>query len=74
MSSLPLPRPEYSTPDGPRMFEPGDVVRLRDPFPETADDRGVVVVVLSHWWVVWRSGEIQHFNSISGDDLLVERD
>jgi hypothetical protein len=56
------------------MFEPGDVVRLRDPLPETAHDRGVVVIVLSHWWVVWRSGEIQHFNSISGDDLLVERD
>ncbi len=69
--TLPEPRPEYVTDAGHKVFELGDVVKLRDPLPETAHYRGVVAVIRDDWYVVWSSGEIQNFDDISGDDLIV---
>lgn len=71
MENLPTPRPEYVTDTGHAEFEVGDVVKLRDPLPEAIQDRGVVTVIRNDWYVVWRSGEIQSFDDIAGDDLVV---
>lgn len=73
MENLPMPRPEYVTETGHAEFKVGDIVRLRDPLPfrSAIEDRGVVTVIRDEWYVVWRSGEIQSFEDIAGDDLIV---
>ena len=71
MENLPMPRPEYVTETGHAEFKVGDIVRLRDPLPEAIQDRGVVTVIRNDWYIVWRSGEIQSFDDVAGDDLIV---
>ena len=69
--NLPKPRPEYVTDTGYVEFEVGDVVKLREPLPEAVQDRGVVVIIQDDWHVVWRTGEIESFDDIAGDTLIV---
>tara|TARA_Y100000114_G_scaffold156058_1_gene181881 strand:- start:2443 stop:2757 length:315 start_codon:yes stop_codon:yes gene_type:complete len=70
MNNLPK-APEFTTKSGHAEHKVGDLVRLRDPLPETADEWGVVVVIRGDWFVVWHSGECQSFDEISGDELSV---
>lgn len=63
--------PEFTTKSGHAEHQVGDLVRLRDPWPETANEWGLVVVIRGDWFVAWQSGGLQSFDEISGDELIV---
>lgn len=76
---LPEPRPVYSRPEGGHLyFNPGDIVRIRDPLEGCENVVGVVVVQpispdseKLDWFVLWESGELDTFDDISGDSLII---
>ena len=79
MTSLPWPRPQYVTDEGgSAYFNPGDVVRMRNPLDDVKHLVGVVVVDSlaqgsdkMDWFVRWENGYVDSFDHISGDDLVV---
>lgn len=79
INSLPTPRPEYETADGGfAYFYPGDIVRMKNAFPEYAQIVGVVVVEPLRiddenpdWFIRWENGHVDDFKDIPGSALVV---
>ena len=64
--------PECDNEDGTfTPFHQGDLVKLRQPFPETSSLIGAVLFIEKEWVVHWSDGEIENFDYIAGDDLRI---
>lgn len=64
--------PECDNEDGTfTPFRQGDLVKLRQPFPETSSLVGAVLFIENEWVVHWSNGEVENFDYIAGDDLII---